>query len=165
LHWSDRWLIQLTLLVFYHWLLELCPQHGLLSIYSADHGSRYIRDAVPIWLSAFPPFSSSVSKLGHLPSFQPDPGLKPWTHHHCNPACLFPHWTIPVSREETLTVREKFRAVSWRQPNFLSKPGMSRYLLLARKSERGVEWVEEDVAKLEELCAKISASRSRSPKK
>jgi hypothetical protein len=27
------------------------------------------------------------------------------------------HWTIPVSREETLTVREKFRAVSWRQPN------------------------------------------------
>ena len=34
------------------------------------------------WLSAFPPFSSSVSKLERLLSFQPDPCLKPWTHHH-----------------------------------------------------------------------------------
>ena len=33
------------------------------------------------------------------------------------PVSSHPHWTIPVSREETLTVREKFRAVSWRQPN------------------------------------------------
>ena len=74
------------------------------------------------------------------------------------------HWTIPVSREEALTVREKFRAVSWLQPNFLSKPGVSRHLLV-RKSEQEVEWVEEDVVKPEELRAKISASRSRSPKK
>jgi HNH endonuclease len=48
---------------------------------------------------------------------------------------------------------------------FLSKPGVSRYLFLARKGERGVEWVEEEVAKPEELRARISASRSRSPKK
>src|SRR5436190_1850208 len=34
------------------------------------------------------------------------------------PVSSRPHWTIPVSREETLTVREKFRAVTeeWNPP-------------------------------------------------
>ena len=81
------------------------------------------------------------------------------------PVSSRPHWTIPASREETLKVWEKFRAISWRQPSFSSKPGVSRYLLLLRKSERGVEWMEEDVAKPEELHAKISALRRRSSKK
>ena len=31
------------------------------------------------------------------------------------------HWTVPVSREETLAVREKFRRVSWRAPNHKPK--------------------------------------------
>ena len=42
---------------------------------------------------------------------------------------------------------------------------MSRYLFLVRKSEREVEWVKEEVAKPEKLRVKISALRSRSPKK
>ena len=47
------------------------------------------------------------------------------------PACLFrPHWTIPVSREETLTIREKFRAVSWRQPNH--KPNTTKCDICSR---------------------------------
>ena len=31
------------------------------------------------------------------------------------------HWTVPVSREETLAVREKFRRVDWRAPNHKPK--------------------------------------------
>jgi len=31
------------------------------------------------------------------------------------------HWTVPVSREETLAVREKFRRVGWRAPNHKPK--------------------------------------------
>ena len=27
------------------------------------------------------------------------------------------HWTLSVSREETLAIREKFRKVDWRKPN------------------------------------------------
>jgi hypothetical protein len=27
------------------------------------------------------------------------------------------HWTDPAPREETLTIREKFRKIGWRQPN------------------------------------------------
>jgi hypothetical protein len=26
------------------------------------------------------------------------------------------HWTVPVSREETLAVREKFQKIGWRPP-------------------------------------------------
>jgi hypothetical protein len=31
------------------------------------------------------------------------------------------HWTVPVSREETLAVREKFQRVGWRAPNHKPK--------------------------------------------
>ncbi|KAL8736770.1 MAG: hypothetical protein Q9166_000136 [cf. Caloplaca sp. 2 TL-2023] len=31
------------------------------------------------------------------------------------------YWTLPVSREETLALREKFRKVGWRKPNHISK--------------------------------------------
>jgi hypothetical protein len=34
---------------------------------------------------------------------------------------LRPHWTVPVSREETLAIREKFRKVDWRPPNHKPK--------------------------------------------
>ena len=99
------------------------------------------------WLAVY---IGCCSHLGFRPSLPSRPpslssGIYPLfsriqvsSHEHtiiAIPACLFPHWTIPVSREEMLTVREKFRAVSWRQPNFLSKPVVSRYLLLIRKSE------------------------------
>jgi hypothetical protein len=40
------------------------------------------------------------------------------------------HWTVPVSREETLAVREKFRKVGWRPPNH--KP----------KTKKGVLWAK-----------------------
>jgi hypothetical protein len=30
-------------------------------------------------------------------------------------------WTVPVSREETLAVQEKFRRVDWRAPNHKPK--------------------------------------------
>jgi len=46
------------------------------------------------------------------------------------PVSSRPHWTIPVSREETLTVREKFRAVSWRQPNH--KPSTAKVVARAK---------------------------------
>jgi hypothetical protein len=46
------------------------------------------------------------------------------------PVSSRPHWTIPVSREETLTVREKFRAVSWRQPNH--KPSTTKIVARAK---------------------------------
>ena len=48
---------------------------------------------------------------------------------------------------------------------FLSKPGVSRYLLLSRNTSTGREFVAEEIAKPEQLRAKVSASRSRSPKK
>jgi hypothetical protein len=38
-----------------------------------------------------------------------------------------PHWTIPVSREETLAVREKFRAVS--------KPNTTKIVVWANQLE------------------------------
>src|SRR5277367_5896145 len=31
------------------------------------------------------------------------------------------HWTVPVSREETLAVREKFQRIGWRPPNHKPK--------------------------------------------
>jgi hypothetical protein len=31
------------------------------------------------------------------------------------------HWTVPVSREETLAVREKFQRAGWRAPNHKPK--------------------------------------------
>ena len=43
------------------------------------------------------------------------------------------HWTIPVSREETMAVREKFRAVSWRQPNH--KPNTTKIIAWANQLE------------------------------
>jgi hypothetical protein len=32
-----------------------------------------------------------------------------------------PYWTVRVSREETLVIREKFRKVGWRPPNHKPK--------------------------------------------
>jgi HNH endonuclease len=48
---------------------------------------------------------------------------------------------------------------------FLSNPGVSRYLLLSKETSKGRELVAEEVARPEEVRAKISASRGRSPKK
>lgn len=48
---------------------------------------------------------------------------------------------------------------------FLSKPGVSRYLQVVRFTLQRPEWVEEEVMGSEKLRAKVSASRSRSPKK
>jgi hypothetical protein len=36
------------------------------------------------------------------------------------------HWTVPVTREETLTIREKFRKVGWRKPNY--KPNTTKVI-------------------------------------
>jgi hypothetical protein len=40
------------------------------------HGSQYIWDFVPIYPSPSLPYSSSLSKLGCLLSFQPNPGIQ-----------------------------------------------------------------------------------------
>jgi hypothetical protein len=42
-----------------------------------------------------------------------------------------PHWTDPVSREETLARREKFRKVGWRPPNH--KPKTKRVIASAKR--------------------------------
>jgi len=53
------------------WLHELCPQNGLLSIYLAHHGSRYIYRPSPLL-----PYPSSPSKIRRLLSFQADARFK-----------------------------------------------------------------------------------------
>ena len=40
------------------------------------------------------------------------------------------HWTVPVAREETLAVREKFRKVGWRPP--IHKPSTSKVVARAK---------------------------------
>jgi hypothetical protein len=40
------------------------------------------------------------------------------------------HWTVPVSREETLVIREKFRKVGWRPPNH--KPNTTKVVAWAK---------------------------------
>src|SRR5271170_263517 len=40
------------------------------------------------------------------------------------------HWTVPVAREETLAVREKFRKVGWRPP--FHKPSTSKVVARAK---------------------------------
>ena len=42
-----------------------------------------------------------------------------------------PHWTDPVSREETLARREKFQKVGWRPPNH--KPKTKRAIAYAKR--------------------------------
>ena len=46
------------------------------------------------------------------------------------PVSLHQHWTVPVSREEALVVREKFRKIGWRPPNH--KP----------RTKKGVVWAK-----------------------
>ena len=41
------------------------------------------------------------------------------------------YWTLPVSREETLAIREKFRKVGWRKPNH--KPKTTKVIARAKK--------------------------------
>src|SRR5271170_3390127 len=41
------------------------------------------------------------------------------------------HWTEPVSREEILARREKFRKISWLPPNH--KPKMKKVIVTAKK--------------------------------
>jgi hypothetical protein len=36
------------------------------------------------------------------------------------------HWTVPVSREETLAIREKFQKIDWRPPNLKTQDEASR---------------------------------------
>jgi hypothetical protein len=40
------------------------------------------------------------------------------------------HWTVPVSREETLAVREKFQKIGWRPPNH--KPKTKKVVVWAK---------------------------------
>jgi hypothetical protein len=40
------------------------------------------------------------------------------------------HWTDPVSREETLAIRGKFRKVGWRPPNH--KPATTKNIAYAK---------------------------------
>jgi hypothetical protein len=42
-----------------------------------------------------------------------------------------PHWTDPVSREETLARREKFRKIGWLPPNH--KPKTKKVIATAKK--------------------------------
>jgi hypothetical protein len=42
-----------------------------------------------------------------------------------------PHWTEPVSREETLARREKFRKIGWLPPNF--KPKTKKAIATAKR--------------------------------
>jgi hypothetical protein len=48
---------------------------------------------------------------------------------------------------------------------FISKPGVSRYLRILKTFSTGAAYVEEEISGTEKLRAKVSASRSRSPKK
>jgi hypothetical protein len=66
-----------------------------------------------------------------------------------------PHWTEPVSREETLARREKFRKIGWLPPNFKPKTKKAiaaakrlwdRYVMACRLCLRGVtERTTDDV--------------------
>src|SRR5271156_3323673 len=47
------------------------------------------------------------------------------------PVPLRPHWTEPVSREETLARREKFRKVGWLPPNH--KPKTKKIIATAKR--------------------------------
>ena len=47
------------------------------------------------------------------------------------PVPLRPHWTEPVSREETLARREKFRKIGWLPPNF--KPKTKKAIATAKR--------------------------------
>src|ERR1700722_14749725 len=40
------------------------------------------------------------------------------------------HWTVPVSREETLALREKFQKIGWRPPNH--KPKTKKVVVWAK---------------------------------
>src|SRR2546423_7133061 len=51
----------------------------------------------------------SALQVMNAPALQPLPVSAP------------PHWTDPVSREETLARRDKFRNVGWRPPNHKPK--------------------------------------------
>ena len=87
------------------WLLKLCSQNGLLSIY--PHWSwlaAHMGTVFPNGSSPLPPSSYSLPKFRLLLSCQPDLSFKSWTHHHYNPLHVShrPCWTDPVSREETV---------------------------------------------------------------
>ena len=40
------------------------------------------------------------------------------------------HWTVPVSREDTLAVREKFQKIGWRPP--ILKPKTKKIVIWAK---------------------------------
>ena len=65
-----------------------------------------------------------LSEVERLGPFQANPGLKVMN------VVLLQHWTISVSREETLAVREKFRKVCWSRPNH--KPKMTQIVAWAK---------------------------------
>jgi hypothetical protein len=50
------------------------------------------------------------------------------------------HWTVPVAREQTLVIREKFRRVGWRPPNH--KP--STKIVVARAKSLWDKYVTAD---------------------
>jgi hypothetical protein len=58
----------------------------------------------------------TLSPFAHRPRFLTrPPSLSLGVYFHCQ------HWTVPVSREETLAVREKFQKIGWRPPNHKPK--------------------------------------------
>ena len=74
----------------------------------------------PTVLHACLPAYAPVSELDRLHSFQlnPEPKVmnRPSLQSRPVSSCLY--WMVPVLREETLAVQEKFRKVSWRRPNY-----------------------------------------------
>jgi hypothetical protein len=76
---------------------------------------------------------------------------------------------VHVQRPLQCNVRFLYARLAWALfpslSGFLSKPGVSRYLQIVKFTLQRPEWVEEEVTDSGKLRAKVSASRSRSPKK
>src|SRR2546423_2578035 len=99
-------------------------------MYSVGHGSGYIRHSAPM---AF--IFASVLALSSLRSStsilfrQIQAEVMDATSSQPRPVSSHPHWTIPVPREETLAVREKFgRLVGVRRSTNLTQLNSSRGL-------------------------------------
>jgi hypothetical protein len=90
------------------------------------------------WLAAY------IGRLPQAPSLSP---RQTWTSSPSSSANFKPlamdqpsrqsrhsspqlHWTVPVAREETLAVREKFRKMGWRPP--IHKPSTSKVVARAK---------------------------------
>jgi hypothetical protein len=110
----------------------LFPQNGFLSICAAPHDSRYIWESVSDCPSLPTPCSASRSDFGVLPFFPAESRASTMRAPSLRSSAVsqIPHWTVPVSREETLAVREKFRKIGWRKPN--NKPNTTKVMAWAK---------------------------------